>query len=266
MFQHGDLFGALTVNENVGPPLREHTGLDDALIDGIAMPKLAMTGLTAEVSAPYPSELSGGMLKRASLARALALDPELPFLDEPTAGLDPVSAEGVDGLVLKPRDLFDLTIFIITRDLDLLWRVADRVAVLADGKVQSVGSMTEESVVGLNLNAPDKHNGVEVGNVSDICLDPVNPEKVRLTFVIEHGTPIKADTAAVLKTQGLTGIAYVELSGGTRDAPLLQASAQEPYPVIRTKPPLSTRLESVLTTVLAKLDHTSSNVDALLCD
>ena len=145
MFQHGGLFGALTVNENVGLPLREHTELDDALIDEIAMAKLAMTGLTAEVGAQYPLELSGGMMKRASLARALALDPELLFLDEPTAGLDPVSAEGVDDLVLRLRDLFGLTIFMITHDLDLLWQVADRVAVLADGKVQGVGSMTELS-------------------------------------------------------------------------------------------------------------------------
>jgi len=145
MFQHGGLFGALTVKENIGLPLREHTGLDDALIDEIAMAKLAMTGLTAEVGAQYPSELSGGMMKRASLARALALDPEVLFLDEPTAGLDPVSAEGVDDLVLKLRDLFGLTIFMITHDLDLLWQVADRVAVLADGKVQGVGSMTELS-------------------------------------------------------------------------------------------------------------------------
>ena len=145
MFQHGGLFGALTVKENVGLPLREHTKLGDALIDEIAMAKLAMTGLTAEVGAQYPSELSGGMMKRASLARALALDPELLFLDEPTAGLDPVSAEGVDDLVLRLRDLFGLTIFMITHDLDLLWQVADRVAVLADGKVQGVGSMTELS-------------------------------------------------------------------------------------------------------------------------
>jgi phospholipid/cholesterol/gamma-HCH transport system ATP-binding protein len=145
MFQHGGLFGALTIKENVGLPLREHTRLDDALIDELAMAKLAMTGLTADVGAQYPSELSGGMMKRASLARALALDPELLFLDEPTAGLDPVSAEGVDDLVLKLRDLFGLTIFMITHDLDLLWQVADRVAVLADGKVQGVGSMTELS-------------------------------------------------------------------------------------------------------------------------
>mgnify|MGYP000040505494 CR=1 FL=1 len=125
-------------------------------------------------------------------------------------------------------------------------------------------AIEDESVAGLNLNAPVKYNGVEVGKVSDIELDPANPERVRLTFAIERGTPIKTDTVAVLKTQGLTGIAYVELGGGSRDAPPLQPSAQEPYPVIRTKPSLSARLENVLTTVLAKLDRTSSNIDALL--
>jgi phospholipid/cholesterol/gamma-HCH transport system ATP-binding protein len=143
MFQHGGLFGALTVQENVGLPLREHTGLSNELINEVAAAKLAMTGLSPEVGAQYPSELSGGMLKRASLARALALDPELLFLDEPTAGLDPVSAAGVDELVLKLRDLFGLTVVMITHDLDLLWAVADRVAVLADGKVQGTGSMPE---------------------------------------------------------------------------------------------------------------------------
>ena len=145
MFQHGGLFGSLTVKENIGLPLREHTQLDGALIDEIADLKLAMTGLKPEVGAQFPSELSGGMLKRASLARAMALDPELLFLDEPTAGLDPESAGEVDELVLKLRDLFGLTIVMITHDLDLLWQVADRVAVLAKGKVQAIGSMTELS-------------------------------------------------------------------------------------------------------------------------
>ena len=141
MFQHGGLFGSLTVTENVGLPLREHTRLQDTVIDEVAAWKLSLTGLPPEVGAQYPSELSGGMMKRASLARALALDPELLFLDEPTAGLDPDSAAGVDVLVRKLRDDFGLTIVMITHDLDLLWQVADRVAVLADGKVQGIGSM-----------------------------------------------------------------------------------------------------------------------------
>jgi phospholipid/cholesterol/gamma-HCH transport system ATP-binding protein len=142
MFQHGGLFGSLTVTENIGLPLREHTNLEDGLIDDLCAWKLAMSGLAPAVGAQYPPELSGGMMKRASLARALALDPELLFLDEPTAGLDPQSADGVDELVRKLRDLFGLTVVIITHDLDLLWQVADRVAVLAEGKVQGVGSMS----------------------------------------------------------------------------------------------------------------------------
>ena len=125
-------------------------------------------------------------------------------------------------------------------------------------------AMVDESVAGLNLNAPVKYSGVDVGKVQGIKLDPMNPERVQLTFAIVRGTPIKVDTVAVLKTQGLTGIAYVELSGGARDSPLLTATVEGQYPVIRTKPSLSARLENVLTTVLEKLDKTSSNIDALL--
>ena len=143
LFQHGGLFGSLNVRENIGLPLREHTRLNNELIDRIAAWKLALTGLEPATAALYPSELSGGMLKRASFARALALDPELLFLDEPTAGLDPASAAGVDQLVTMLRDTFGLTIVMITHDLDLLWQVADRVAVLGDGRVQAVGSMAE---------------------------------------------------------------------------------------------------------------------------
>lgn len=124
----------------------------------------------------------------------------------------------------------------------------------------------DESVAGLNVNAPVKYNGVDVGKVQGIKLDPVNPERVQLTFAIVRGTPIKVDTVAVLKTQGLTGIAYVELSGGARESALLTATTEGQYPVIRTKPSLSARLENVLTTVLEKLDKTSSNIDALLSD
>ena len=125
-------------------------------------------------------------------------------------------------------------------------------------------AIVQESVAGLNLNAPVKYNGVDVGKVKNIQLDPDNPERVRLIFAIERGTPIKVDTIAVLKTQGLTGIAYVELDGGARNAAPLLATGNNQYPVIQTKPSLSTRLENVLTTVLAKLDSTSNNIDSLL--
>ena len=127
-------------------------------------------------------------------------------------------------------------------------------------------AIEDESVAGLNLNAPVKYNGVDVGKVHEIELDPANPERVNLLFAIERGTPIKEDTVAVLKTQGLTGIAYVELSGGARDAPPLRATAGNRYPVIRTKASLSARLENVLTSVLAKLDSTSANINAILSD
>ena len=125
-------------------------------------------------------------------------------------------------------------------------------------------AISDESVAGLSLSAPVKYNGVDVGKVREIRLDQDNPERVILLFAIERGTPIKEDTEAVLKIQGLTGIAYVELSGGARESPPLRASAQSPYPVIRTKPSLSARLENVLTTVLAKLDSTSASINALL--
>lgn len=146
-FQQGGLFGSLNVLENVGLPLREHTALNSTVIDQIAAWKLALVGLAPETAQQYPAELSGGMNKRAALARALALDPELLFLDEPTAGLDPDSAGGLDTLVLKLRELFGLTVVVVTHDLDLLWQVADRVAVLGDGKVQGVGSMAELSAL-----------------------------------------------------------------------------------------------------------------------
>jgi len=141
MFQKGGLFSALSVRENVGLPLREHSDLDDALIDQIADWKLSLTGLPAEAALKMPDELSGGMLKRASLARAIALDPELLFLDEPTSGLDPASAAGVDALILQTHALYGLTIVMITHDLDLLWQVADRVAVLGEGRVLAIDSM-----------------------------------------------------------------------------------------------------------------------------
>ena len=127
-------------------------------------------------------------------------------------------------------------------------------------------AIEDESVAGLNLNAPVKYNGVEVGKVKQIHLDRDNPERVILLFAIERGTPIKEDTVAVLKTQGLTGIAYVELSGGARNAPLLRTKAGNDYPVIRTKPSLSARLENILTSVLEKLDSTSKGLNTLLSD
>jgi phospholipid/cholesterol/gamma-HCH transport system ATP-binding protein len=145
MFERGALFSSLTVAENVGMVLREHTRLSPRLVDEVAALKIALTGLPADAGAKYPSELSGGMRKRAALARAIALDPELLFLDEPTAGLDPLSASGIDELVRNLRDVLGLTIMMVTHDLDLLWRTADRVAVLDNGHILGIGSMNELS-------------------------------------------------------------------------------------------------------------------------
>jgi phospholipid/cholesterol/gamma-HCH transport system ATP-binding protein len=145
MFERGALFNSLTVTENVGMVLHEHTRLSEHLIAEIAAVKIALTGLPPDAGSKYPSELSGGMRKRASLARALALDPELLLLDEPTAGLDPLSAEGIDELIRSLRDALGLTIMLVTHDLDLLWRAADRVAVLGKRRIVGSGTMHELS-------------------------------------------------------------------------------------------------------------------------
>jgi len=144
LFQGGALFSTLTVAENVEVPIREfYPRLDPVLRDEIAAYKVVMSGLPAEAGPKYPAELSGGMRKRAGLARALALDPELLFLDEPTAGLDPISAAAFDELTLSLQRTMGLTVFLITHDLDTLYAICDRVAVLADKKVIAVGTIDE---------------------------------------------------------------------------------------------------------------------------
>ncbi|MFM8543187.1 MAG: ABC transporter ATP-binding protein [Chakrabartia sp.] len=144
MFQGGALFSTLTVAENVQVPLREfYPDLGQKLMDEIAAYKVLMAGLPANAGPKYPAELSGGMKKRAGLARALALDPQLLFLDEPTAGLDPISAAAFDSLVRSLSRALGLTVFLITHDLDTLYATCDRVAVLADHKVIAIGTLPE---------------------------------------------------------------------------------------------------------------------------
>ncbi|MBR0553991.1 ABC transporter ATP-binding protein [Stakelama marina] len=144
LFQGGALFSTLTVAENVQVPLREfYPDLDLALIDEIASYKIVMSGLDASAGPKFPAELSGGMKKRAGLARALALDPDLLFLDEPTAGLDPIGAAAFDALTQSLQKTLGLTVFLITHDLDTLYAICDRVAVLADKKVIAVGTIDE---------------------------------------------------------------------------------------------------------------------------
>jgi phospholipid/cholesterol/gamma-HCH transport system ATP-binding protein len=144
LFQGGALFSTLTVAENVQVPLREfYPDLDPVLLDEVAAYKVVMSGLPADAGPKYPAELSGGMKKRAGLARALALDPELLFLDEPTAGLDPIGAAAFDELTRSLQKTLGLTVFLITHDLDTLYAICDRVAVLADKKVIAVGTIDE---------------------------------------------------------------------------------------------------------------------------
>lgn len=142
LFQAGALFSSQTVAENIQVPLREYTSMSEKLMDEIAAMKLNMVGLPPDTADKYPSELSGGMIKRAALARSLALDPELLFLDEPTAGLDPISANQFDELIRQLQKALGLTVFLVTHDIDTLWAVTDRIAVLVNKKLV-IGTIAE---------------------------------------------------------------------------------------------------------------------------
>lgn len=143
LFQHGALFSALSVLENIQVPMREYLDLPPRLMDELARLKLDLVGLPQDAAAKFPSELSGGMIKRAALARSLALDPDLVFLDEPTSGLDPIGAADFDELVSKLRDTMGLTVYMVTHDLDSLFSVCDRIAVLGNRKVLVEGTIQE---------------------------------------------------------------------------------------------------------------------------
>lgn len=145
LFQNGALFSSLTVRQNVQFPMREYLDISERLMDEIAIAKLEMVGLTARDAEKFPSELSGGMTKRVALARALALDPEIVFLDEPTSGLDPISASDFDELIRTLQQTLGLTVFMVTHDLESLYRVCDRIAALADGVIVAEG--TVESMI-----------------------------------------------------------------------------------------------------------------------
>ncbi|TKB26581.1 ATP-binding cassette domain-containing protein [Desulfopila sp. IMCC35006] len=143
LFQGGALYSSLTVAQNVGIKLREYTDLPEDMIEDLIQMKISMVGLPPTAAALYPAELSGGMTKRAALARALAMDPQLLFLDEPTSGLDPIGAEAFDKLLIELRDILSLTVVMVTHDLDTIWTIVDRFAVLGDKKVIAEGTLHE---------------------------------------------------------------------------------------------------------------------------
>ena len=143
LFQDGALFTSLTVAQNVQVPLREYFNMPQDLMDEIASYKISMAGLPPDAGPKFPSDLSGGMRKRAGLARALALDPKILFLDEPTAGLDPIGAAAFDELVVRLKQTLGLAVFLVTHDLDTLHATCDRIAVLAEKKVLVLGTMKE---------------------------------------------------------------------------------------------------------------------------
>jgi phospholipid/cholesterol/gamma-HCH transport system ATP-binding protein len=141
LFQHGALFSSLTVKQNVQVPMREYLDLSEKLMDELARLKIEMVGLKPDAADKFPSDLSGGMIKRAALARALSLDPEIVFLDEPTSGLDPIGAGEFDELIATLQKTLGLTVFMVTHDLDSLHSVCNRIAVLGDGKILTQGSI-----------------------------------------------------------------------------------------------------------------------------
>ncbi|MCB1507744.1 MAG: ATP-binding cassette domain-containing protein [Hyphomicrobiaceae bacterium] len=143
LFQHGALFSSLDVKHNIQVPMREYLSLSGAAMDALAAIKLAMVGLKPEAAQRLPSELSGGMIKRAALARALALDPDIVFLDEPTSGLDPIGSAAFDALIVDLRNALGLTVFMVTHDLDSLFSVCDRIAVLGEGRILVIGTLDE---------------------------------------------------------------------------------------------------------------------------
>jgi phospholipid/cholesterol/gamma-HCH transport system ATP-binding protein len=143
LFQQGALFSALTVKQNIQLPMREHLDLSETMLDDLAVMKVEMVGLKADAAEKFPSELSGGMIKRAALARALALDPEIVFLDEPTSGLDPIGASDFDELTATLQKTLGLTVFMVTHDLDSLGTICDRIVALGEGKVLASGTLDD---------------------------------------------------------------------------------------------------------------------------
>ena len=328
LFQQGALFSSLTVLQNVQFPMREYLRLSPRLMDEIALAKLEMVGLRADVRGKYPAELSGGMIKRVALARALALDPDIVFLDEPTSGLDPIGAADFDELIRTLQQTLGLSVFMVTHDLDSLHAVCDRIAVLSEGRViatgpieamlasehpwlrsyfggkrgrqvqrlrqnqqslrsrarrnvrerrwkprpttsspalftlaviagvfgfvfwvQNAGGGSERSVYrlvfsgsvsGLRPGAAVLFDGIRVGEVTKLSLDPRDPRRIEALIAINRATPVRGDTKVALAFQGLTGQADVSLTGGAPDAPVACRRRKDRRPFMPTRTPVPT--------------------------
>ena len=343
LFQQGALFSSLTALQNVQFPMREYLRLSPRLMDEIALAKLEMVGLRADVRGKYPAELSGGMIKRVALARALALDPDIVFLDEPTSGLDPIGAAEFDELIRTLQQTLGLSVFMVTHDLDSLHAVCDRIAVLSEGRVIATGPIeamlasehpwlrsyfggkrgrqvqqpadqnqpslrsrarlnarerTMEtkasyivtgaftlaviagvfgflywvqngagggserstyrvvfagSVSGLRPGAAVLFDGMRVGEVTKLALDPHDPRRVEALIALDRATPVRADTKVALAFQGLTGLADVSLAGGAPDAAPVVAGAGG-LPTIYADANAGADLTQAARTMLGRID------------
>ena len=251
LFQQGALFSALTVKQNVQVPMREYLDLSDRLLDELAMLKIEMVGLKPDAADKLPSELSGGMIKRAALARALALDPEIVFLDEPTSGLDPIGAGEFDELIATLQRTLGLTVFMVTHDLDSLYTVCDRIAALGDGQDSRRGHDRDDAGLGSSLAAglfprqagPRRHGerGVRAddGNARQLRPDrPVHPcgdrGRLRLRLLVLRRRPGPGpQTVRIVFSGSVSGLSQgsIVLFNGlrvgevTRDQPAAGGSA-----------------------------------------
>lgn len=331
LFQGGALFSSLSVRENVALPLIEHGGLSRADAEALAEVKLALAGLAPQTGDLYPASLSGGMVKRAALARALALDPDVLFLDEPTAGLDPIGAAAFDQLLLTLRNALGLTVFMVTHDLDSLWTLCDRIAVLSRKRVlvadtpQRVAAFDDpwvqdyfngprgraalaggagevtmetrahhvliglftllslllalgfgvwlaqsgqqqetrryrvvfaEAVTGLTVGSLVQYNGLRVGEVKQLQLDPEDPRRVLADIEVSAATPINQGTRARMAIANITGAANILLSTDNPQA--------DPLPQVPDSPPLIWAEPSPIGALLGNGETLLSGVNELV--
>ena len=361
LFQDGALFSSLTVAENIEVPIEEYYDMPMRLMDEIAAFKVGIVGLPEGTGEKFPSQLSGGMRKRAGLARALALDPEIVFLDEPTAGLDPIAAGDFDKLIGDLRSSLGLTVFMVTHDLDSLFAICDRVAVLVDKKIrvgtldqmvqddhpwirsyfhgprgraaqhaesghrpqtrprlalrlrpepfrtpeadrwrrEHITSRSERSycviiflafggvlwlsrtefsqvfapyyiffkgsVAGLSKGSAVQYNGIPVGRVTDIRVDPDNIAQIQVTVEIDTNlVTIKSDARAFLDTNILSGVSTVQIRGGTQAARDLEAKPGHRYPVIEPERSELEEVKASLPELTGELKAAAAKLNALL--